>query len=147
MHLGVMLTRSNVVPAGLAHSMSAVSEVNVCGAKPFRNPIGMSSKTCKVQVSFYFSYFQSPTSVGRYLFGLFYLATACINFHLKHYSIPLDHENVELRWTRNRRASLAVVWYCTMESCVWMDKGIHVDGSELVLVLMAASKPGKPRSV
>lgn len=28
---------------------------------------------------------------------------------------------------------------CTMESCVWMDKGVHVDGSELVLVLMAAS--------
>lgn len=95
MYLGVVLTMSNVVPAGLAHSRSPVSEENVCGAKPFRNPIGMSSKTCKIQVSFYLLHFQNPTSVGHYLFVLFCLATACFNFHLKHYSIPLVHENVE----------------------------------------------------
>ena len=119
MYLGVVLTMSNV-PARLAHSRSAVSEVNVCGAKSSRNPIGMSSKTCKIHVSFYFLHFQNFTNVGFFCFVLFLfsLATACFNFYLKHYSIPLVHENLELRWARNRWASLGVVQYCRMDCCV-----------------------------
>lgn len=73
MYLGVMLTMSNVVPARLANSRSAVSEVNVCGAKSSRNPTGMSSKTCKIQVSFYFLHFQNLANVGFFVLVWFCL--------------------------------------------------------------------------
>ena len=64
-------------------------------------------KLAKYRSAFIFYIFKTPPMWGIIFLVLSCLATACFNFHLKHYSIPLAHENVELRWVRNRWASLA----------------------------------------
>lgn len=124
-----MLTTSHVVATGLACSRSALSEVNGCGAKPFEIPLIGVLKLANYRSAFLLCIFQTHQCVGH-CWEVFCITLVWLQlwgfFHLKHYSIPLVHEDMELM-DKSRWVSQAVAQYCG----VWGTKGVHtwMDGS------------------